>query len=294
MAGFKLGWKNYLYTELGDALTQPFGDLTVGTLESLRDGRLATRCTLSATSALGGSATVGLDWQRAGGPSDLVPCGLVGLLNYDVSAPGASVITWTIQLYTDSGLVSFDSIEVFQRPSDDFPQHLWCLLGSTYQVYGARIIVVAEWPEATSGTLDITPGAMWAGPVWAPPDGLDATWWQAPVDGGKMGRSDGGQGYPRRRPRWRSFEGRAVHVPFKHAFGDDTDPSLLDIQQLLYRVGTTGIIALFPQTKDATGAPSLHRIHRLGIHGHFAETGRLEHLGSDLFQWTQARVDELL
>jgi hypothetical protein len=144
------------------------------------------------------------------------------------------------------------------------------------------------------GTLTLTTGGLWAGPVWSSSDGIESTWSQAIVDRGTVGRSEGGQGYPRRRQRYRSFEGRAIHVPFEYAFGDEDDATVLDIQQLLYRIGTTEPIALFPRTQDAAGVVSSHVIHRLGIYGHMAETGRREHLGGDLYQWTGVRVDELM
>jgi len=35
-------------------------------------------------------------------------------------------------------------------------------------------------------------------------------------------------------------------------------------------------------------------MHRLGIYGHLAEASRIEHVGEDWYQWTGARVDELM
>lgn len=292
MNSFKLGWRNYLYTDPNDNLTLQSGSVSVGSLADLRDMRLSKRCTMSADSIEGGIATVTLYWERAGGVTDLVNVGVLGLLNYSVSAPGA-VITWRITLFTSAGTLVYDSIPVFDRPSDDFPQHLWYPLDSNVEVYGARILIDAEWLEG-GGTLTVTGGAMWAGPVWSPDEGLDATWTQEVVDPGTVGRSVGGQGYPRARQRYRRWRGKVTHVGIKEAYGDPTTASYLDIQQLLYRIGKTQPIALFPRTKDTAGEVSTHLIHRLGIYGHLAETGRIDHIGGDFYQWTDAQVDELL
>jgi len=183
---------------------------------------------------------------------------------------------------------------VFERPSADFPSHLWKLLDEEIpDGYDVTLTVSASFGSG-GGTLTFTAGGLWIGPVWSTPDGIEATWSQSVVDRGTVGRSEGGQGYPRRRQRYRSFEGRAIHVPFAYAFGDADDATVLDIQQLLYRIGTTEPVALFPRTQDATGALSTHVIHRLGVYGHMAEPGRIEHLGGDLYQWTGVRVDELM
>jgi hypothetical protein len=53
-------------------------------------------------------------------------------------------------------------------------------------------------------------------------------------------------------------------------------------------------VALFPRTRDAAGDLSAHVIHRLGIYGHMADSGRIEHIGGDRFQWAGVRVDELM
>lgn len=295
MSGFGLGWRNYVLTEEDD-LALLSGAVVAGELSALRDMRLSRRCTLAASREDAGVASIVLAWERAGGAEVAVPVGMVGILNYGVSAPDALTVSWRAVIYAvDSGTLT-PVLEVWERPSEDFPAHLLYMLDAQLpDSYEVRLIVEAEFGSG-GGALSITAGGLWVGPVWAPPDGLEATWTHAVIDPGQMGRSIGGQGYPRRRQRIRTFEGRAVHVPRAWAFGDALDASILDIQQMLYRVGTTEPIILLPRTRDETGQLSTHLIHRLGIYGHFAEDGlgRIEHLGGDLYQWTGARVEELL
>lgn len=286
--GFKLGWRNYVLLELDATLAVVQGAVTAGSVEALRDSRLSNRVTVSATSDGSGMATVEITFTLASGT---VPVDLLGLLNYAVSAPGAAYSTVTVAAAGPSG--SYTSNQVWSRPSANFPLHLWAVCDSRVLANVITIAVTAAFGGAGE-TLTLTAGALWAGPLWCPPDGIEATWSQAVVDPGTVGRSVGGQGYPRRRQRYRSFEGRAIHLPFAWAFGDQADASIMDVQQLLYRIGTTEPIALFPGTKDASGALSTHVMHRLGIYGHMTETGRIEHIGGDIYQWTGVRVDELL
>lgn len=293
MSNFVLGWRNHVFYETGATLTLLNGAVTVGALSALQDMRLSKRVTMSDTVVGAGHAQVIIDWEVADASAAAIQ--LIGLLNYSIAAPGADdvVVQLSASGVSGAGDVSGQTLAQWSRPSADFPLHIWALLDAAI-ADGTRVTIVIDAGFSAGGTLTVTAGALWASPVWSPPDGIEATWSQAVTDPGKMGRSVGNQGYPRRRQRYRSFEGRAIHVPFAWAFGDETDATVLDIQQLLYRIGTTEPIALFPRTQNAAGEVSVHVMHRLGIYGHMAETGRIEHLGGDLYQWTGARVDELM
>lgn len=294
MSNFTLGWRNHVLYETGATVAAGTGTVTAGALADIQDMRLSKRVTLSNTGLAYGSANIVLHWHVP--TADAAEIQLIGLLNYAITAPvGATVLVQISVLgVAGGGDVVDQAVTQWDRPSEDFPLHLWAILDNPIvDGYWVTVWVTAAL-DAAGGDLTLTTGGLWAGPVWAPPNGIEATWSQAIVDAGNMGRSVGNQGYPRRRQRYRSFEGRAIHVPFANAFGDENDASVLDIQQLLYRVGTTEPIALFPRTQDANGDVSSHVIHRLGIYGHMSETGRIEHLGGDLYQWTGARVDELM
>lgn len=295
MGNFALGWRNHVFLTPGtwDLAT---GSIAAGALTDLADMRLSKRVTINGEAALAfGNSSIVLHWyvdEAAAAQIDLI-----GLLNYAVSAPDdaeAIIIELSVLGVSGDADVENEVLTQWEPPSGDFQRHAWALLpdgvGDGYWV----TVHVTCTMGATAGAVSLTLGGLWAGPVWSPPDGIDATWSQAINDPGSMGRSVGNQGYPRRRQRYRSFEGRAIHVPFRWAFGDQADSAVLDIQQLLYRIGATEPIVLFPRTRDAAGELSTHITHRLGIYGHMAEAGRIEHIGGDLYQWTGVRVDELM
>lgn len=286
---FALGWLNLPFTT--GTLTAS-ATPSVGAVSDLADMRLSSRVTVSDAIEYAGVATVSFTWSST--DAEEFAMQLLGLLNYTVTAPNATSVQASATVYFDHGGGGSVSppVEIWTRPTDDFPNHLWILLDQAERAHTVTISISAFF--AAAGTLTVTAGAMWAGPIWTAADGLEATWAEAVTDPGTMGISVGGQGYPRRRRRLRSFEGRAVHVSFANAFGDESDDSVLDIQQLLYRVGITEPVALFPRTTNAAGNISAHVMHRLGIYGHFAELGRIEHLGGDLYQWTGGRVEELM
>jgi hypothetical protein len=285
---FQLGWRNYVLYRPDAVVAAASGTVTVGALSALQDMRLSKRVTVTAVSDGSGMATVQLTWTL---PSGSAPVDLLGLLNYSVSAPDAAYAIVSLTATGSSG--SFTVNADWTRPSADFPLHAWALATTRVIATSVTVEVVAAF-GGPGEVLTVTAGGLWAGPVWSPSDGLDASWSQEIVDPGTVSRSVGGQGYPRPRQRYRRWRGKVVHVGIIDAFGDPASASYLDIQQLLYRVGNTQPIALFPRTKDVSGAISTHLIHRLGMYGHFTKTGRIEHLGGDFYQWTEAEVDELL
>lgn len=294
MSSFGLGWRNHVfYTP--DATLETFGPgtVTAGSLSALQDMRLSKRVTLTDTIVGAGSATVGIHWAVDSG--DAVAIRLIGMLNYTLVATGATSVTWFLTVAKASGGgLSDEPLVVYERPSGDFPSHLWQLLDEEIPDAYDVILTVSAAFGSSGGTLSFTPGALWLSPWWTLPRGLEASWWQKVDDRGRMGLSDGNQGYPRRRKRRRLFGGRAVHIPFANAYGDEADASVLDVQQLLYRVGTTEPIVLFPRTLNAAQVLSAHVMHRLGVYGHFSDTGRIEEMGGDEYQWTGMEVAELM
>lgn len=294
MSNFGLAWRNHVfYTPSATLETFGPGTVTAGALSALQDMRLSKRVTLTDTTAGAGSATVGIHW--AVDSADAVPIRLIGMLNYTVVATGATSVTWFVTIAkAGGGALSDEPLAVYQWPSADFPSHMWKLLDEEIpDAYDVILTVSAEFGSG-GGTLVFTAGALLLSPWWTLPRGLEASWWQKPDDRGRMGLSEGNQGYPRRRKRRRVFGGRAVHIPFANAYGDENDASVLDVQQLLFRVGTTEPVVLFPRTLNAAGVLSAHVMHRLGVYGHFSNTGRIEDTGGDEFQWTEMEVSELM
>lgn len=293
--GFALGWRNHLFADPRLQLYVPegFGTVTVGSIDALRDMRLSRRCTVSVSRETAGAASMIIAWDH-GILDDVYPVQLVGLMNYSLAKVNVESLTWRAAVYRATSAVVNAPITVWDRPSTDFPAHLWHLLdeevSDAVQVY----IVIEPTFGTGGGSLSLTAGGLWSSPIWCPPDGLDASWRMSPIDPGVMGRSAGNQGYPRRRQRYRAWEGRAVDVPIEWAYGDPNDASIIDIQQLLYRVGTTEPCVLFPRSRNAAGERSVHLMHRLGVYGHFQELGGIDHTGGDNYAWTGARFAELM
>lgn len=296
MSNFVLGWRNNVFVDTGGVVSLYVGTLDAGVMSNLADMRLSKRVSLSASAPSGFPMSIVIKWIP-GTPAD-TSIQLFGLLNYELTVVNAAYDEVQVMLVIvspdDSEGSGTSIIPVWNGPSSDFPRHLWHLLDTPLSACTEVALLITAVAGVGDGTLTLTAGALWAGPIWAPPDGIEATWSQAIIDPGKMARSPGGQGYPRTRQRYRTFEGRAIHLPFTWAFGDPDDATILDVQQLLYRVGTTQPIALFPRTWDSAGAVSTHVIHRLGMYCHLVDTGRIEHLGGDLYQWSGVKADELM
>lgn len=294
---FRLGWRNLVFNEAA-TWDLDVGTVTAGALTDLADMRLSKRVTIeSDTAAAFGNASIVLHWYMD--QADASAIDLIGLLNYAITAPAdAESVVIELSVLGVSGTVdiSGQTLTQWEPPSGDFPRHAWALLpDGVFDGYWVTIEVTVTL-GATAGTVTLECGGLWAGPVWSIPTGggVEATWSQAVVSPGRMGRSEGGQGYPRRRQRYRAWEGRITGLPFRNAFGDPDDATLLDVQQLIYRIGTTEPVVLFPRTVDASGAQSVHVMHRLGMYGHMPEAGRIEHLGEDRYQWTGCRMEELM
>lgn len=286
MSNFRLSWRNYVFTE-DCTLAVTAGTVSAGSVDNLKTMRLSDKATIVDTVA-SGDAVIELSYELDSGAPGL-PVGLIGLLNYTLSHDGATSVTWEVSI--DGGAFVDISDLVWQRPNSNMPLHLW-YFPTEDNIYEVVFRITATFSSA--GTLMFAPGALWVGPLWATADGMEATWSNSVTDAGRMGRSEGSQGFPRRKPKYRVYEGRAVHVPFEWAYGDENDDSILDIQQLQYYVGVTEPVVLFPRTLNASGEYSVHSTHRLGVYGHFEDIGRIEHMGGDLYQWTQARLAELL
>lgn len=291
---FALGWRNHVFYESDATIDLDVGSVTAGALSALRDMRLSKRVTMSDTAAAFGNASIVLHWHVA--ESRAAAIQLVGLLNYTLSAPGAEsiIVQLSVLGVAGTGDVIEQTLTRWERPSPDFPLHLWHILDEPIaDGYWVTVFITATM-GAEGGTLAVTAGGLWAGPLFTLPRGLEASWWQKPDDRGRMGLSEGNQGYPRRRKRRRVFGGRAVHIPFEYAYGDEDDESIMDVQQLLFRVGTTEPIVLFPRTRNRVGARSVHVMHRLGMYSHLSDTGRIEEMGGDEYQWTQIEASELM
>lgn len=292
-ANFLLGWRNHVLVRDDATLECSFGSISAGAMSALQTMQLSDRVTLTDTVVGEGAATVQVHWAVSS--ANAVAIQLVGLLNYTLTAPGASAVTWSMTIArAGGGGLEAEPITVYSRPSEDFPSHVWAILDEELDdAYDVIFSVSAAFGEG-GGTLTLSLGGLWLSELWTLPAGLESSWGQIPEDNGVLKRSKGNQGYARRGSRYRRFRGRATKVPFEYAYGSETDPDVIDIQQLLYRVGTTEPIVLFPRTRNAAGVRSVHVMHRLGIYGHFERLGEIVEDGGDHYAWSGVEVAELM
>lgn len=178
------------------------------------------------------------------------------------------------------------STPILQYASSEFVTNMFFLLP-------ARVTTnaIAFRLSSTNGaTYSI--GRAWAGPVYTPPSSIRRTWRTAVDDPGIVMRSRGNQGYSRVRRRTRRLMMELGHVPFAQAFGLP-DNSVMDIQQLAYRIGTTSPVIILPRTHQAGGSLDLQAIHRIGMYCHLTRPIDIEHAGGDFYS-ARLEASELL
>ncbi|HRQ65877.1 MAG TPA: hypothetical protein PKZ76_13620 [Xanthomonadaceae bacterium] len=173
--------------------------------------------------------------------------------------------------------IVFDAFQtpIYRYPHAGFAQHLHFFLDAPFQ---ARRLLTSM---SFSGPMSI--GRVWAGPLWRPPVGTRTEWQPPVVDPGEMRRSRGNQGYPRRRQRHRRLVGEINRVPKPWAIGEP-ESSVMDIQQMGFRLGKTEPCVLFPYTQLGDDSLDVHSIHRLGCYGHFNQPLRPRHVGADRYK----------
>jgi hypothetical protein len=166
--------------------------------------------------------------------------------------------------------VYFDTIvRAPQAYPDGFLRHDMLILPTPVTARGAFIDI-----SAVSGGLGaFSIGRMWAGPFWRPSTSILRPWRAGVVDPGQMAISRGRQGYESLEQKARTLELRYGAAPLGDCIGTG-DNSVMDLQQLAMRIGTTRHVFATPRT-DA------HAMHRLGFYGHCTEGLQLEHAGGD-------------
>lgn len=292
-ANFLLGWRNHVLVRDDATIECTFGTVSAGAMSALQTMQLSDRVTLTDTVVGEGAATVQVHWSVSSAAA--VAIQLIGLLNYTLSAPGASAVTWSMTIArAGGGGLEAEPITVYSRPSEDWPSHVWAILDEELDdAYDVIFSVSAAF--SAGGTLTLSLGGLWLSALWKLPKGIAAGWTQVIEDNGVMRRSKGNQGFARRGSRYRRFRGRAIDVPFEYAFGSEVDPTVIDIQQLLYRVGTTEPIVLFPRTRhELTDPRSVHVMHRLGIYCHLERLGEIAHRAGPYYEWSGVEAAELM
>ncbi len=265
-----------------------FDATEIGHLDSLRTPQLSQCWGYSGASLGPPYVDLRLLWGDPSKPAEKLPVRIISLLDVRITFEASMVDQFLSFSLIDGASVYEELLEdlpviLSRYPSDDFTRHIHLILPADFDAHGVRLIY--------QGFGAVTIGQIWAGPLWLPSAGIQHDWECSIIDPGEMGISRGGQGYPRQRQRRRQLDMRLSHVPFEQAFGNSGN-TVLDLQQIGYRVGTTTPIIAFPRTRDAAGNGDAHAIHRLGVYGHLAEPLRIRHVASDRFD-TAIRVAEL-
>ena len=278
-SGFVLGFNNYI--------TQGYGSWTLdpskfpGT-EDVADVMLDPRVAVASVLA---SATA-IDFVRRFSASD-VSVGLISLMNHSIVQGG----TVTITLYDSSdSVVQTIAIDTttdprwFEPPSTKFQRTLNIILDSTVQ---ASAIGVTYTGGFVGNTAQI--GHLWVSDTFRTEDGVTENWSTGVVDTGSTKSSREKQTFVRTGSRTRWFKGTLVTIDFETAFGE-RDDGYIDLQWLLYEVGTTSPVVMFPRTLSSNVA-DYTAINRLHVYGSFQELGAIKHGGGNNFMWEDWTVD---
>lgn len=169
-------------------------------------------------------------------------------------------------------------------PSSDFVRHLHILFPEPRMMTGVGLnFGVRGTANGGTGLGSFTIGRLWAGPMWRVPEGIKRAWRSGILDPGEKSRSPGGQNYPAPEQRRRWVKMSFSHVEFEQAYGRE-DNTVMDLQQLQMRTGTTTPVIVFPRLQE-------HAMHRVGIYGTASEWDAIENVAGDYFT-SGLRVEE--
>lgn len=279
MSTFALAYEDYVQRGVWDFAgyeSMP-GDI-VGDIRNLQDMRLG-KCVARASGGVSDFVNV---WQDPAGEGSGLPMQIISVL--DVRKGEGTFVINLGYLDGDGELVEIEYTPAIW-PTSDFVQHMHLILPEQVSAKGLLCSV-------TGSDTTWSIGRLWTGPLLRGTVGIQNRWECSIIDPGEMGLSRGGQGYPELRQRRRRLDMQLSAVPYELAFGN-ADNTVLDLQQLGYRVGTTGTVIAFPRTLNDAGDPDTHAIHRLGVYGHFADPLAIRHVAGSNFD-ARLRVEELL
>ncbi len=284
-SGFRLAYSNYAFNPNLTATLSGWS-LASGAVSNI-DSFLTPQ--LSDRGSISGVGRTWINWlafDSFAGGGDL-PIDVVGLLNFSADIAGSEATDWRVRITNEANEEVYNSgwQALVPLPADNFPRHQWLLLPST--VMGSEVVI--SFNNSTEGATTITAGSMWVSRLWRSEMGIAEAWSMIPVDRSVAPISKGGQGYPRKLPMTWSHEFDLANLSMIEAYGDPSDASFMDIQQLIMRIGITEFAVVWTRTLDAAGEPSRHLTHRTGIYGQFEEWGRITHIGGDRFSVGQIR-----
>jgi hypothetical protein len=236
------------------------------------------------------SPQLGFAWVAngfAGGPRTIVrelagerPIDVIALLDVRFSS------TLQVAAQTGPGAAIFPTTPITTYPSGDFVRNFFFLLPERINVFA----LLMQFLAPSGSTYSV--GRIWAGPLFEPPVGIERDWELSMEDPGDKRPSRGRQMYARRGQRYRTARLNLSAVPRDQAFGLP-DHTVLDLQQLAYRLGTTDPCIVLPRTRTAEGEFDVHAIHRLGFYGGLQRPMRIQHAGGPYFR-AQLEAEEWL
>jgi len=267
---------------------------------ALLSPQLADQTVFPVVSDPAGQGSFDVIWEAGFTASTTPHIDVVGLLNvtHD-NRVGLEVSSITVSLFNTGGSnIGNHVFGVQDFLGATFPRHIWLVLpivGGTS--VAAKVKVTVAFGAADFNTLvNFGVGALWVGPVWVHPVGLDTGWSIRPVDPGAMVVSNGGQGYPLLRQIGREFRGSFGPLDWPGTFGQsfmELPPVTPDVQEIIQRLGTTTHCVLFPRYAKDDDGESRRILHRTALYGFFVDPGSINHLADDNWSWGPVTFREL-
>lgn len=224
---------------------------------------------------------------------------LIALLGWNIEHEGLENLRFTVACLGSSGSVLSEAVTLPMIPAG-MARNWFALLPEP--VLDTDYIEILLDGDSTGGplastSLTLSAGAIWAGPVFQGAGELDTLlaegWEQEVLDPSDNVESIGGQGYSGQRPKRRQMTGSLVDIPYSLAYGGGGTDGM-DLQGILYEVGTSEPVIILPRTTDPTGAQSADVMARLGIYGKLVNLPPIRNLSGDRYGWSGWRQRELL
>lgn len=219
------------------------GSLASGTLDSLKTRQLAETATISRS---GASFIVRATFDQ---DRDVR---VVAILNY--GRTGAAPQIFTLRDSSLSTIVSEAGLDA-AMDTDIYTINYFKDFGQTYSNVRA-----VDYEVAVGGDAPL--GRLWAGPAFAP-DNVQAFGFGFGVaDPSSVSTSRGGQAYADPYNRLRTLRATLPALTETEAFGDATDSSVTNIQDMLFTVGKHRELIIIPYEGDDS------LVHKWGMYGH--------------------------
>ncbi len=296
MANFKIAYGDHMTRAGSKWVPDSNGSMTnwnydAPTSDVMADLLLDPRVAVAATVDFGGNGAFVITRQIASASEDPLPIGVISLLGHSIADEGTLAIKVFSEVHPNFGTPVYESNAsepIWAPPSGGFGRNFHHFLPEGITGRTVQIIVAGPWVD-NIGTI----GTVRADQIFTTPDGIVKNWTHGLTDPSKTTFSKGRQAYSGREQIWRFLKGEMVHTEYKYMFGLEEEPETMDVQRLLYTLGTTEPFIIFPRTELSGGGEDFQSIHRLGMYARFSNLGTIQHLGGDLYKWGGWQAEEL-